>query len=296
MTVETASYIDELNATLPNSADGAGEGDDHLRLIKTVLLTTFPNVSGAVSATDAEMNYLDITTLGTAAASKALVPNGSGQINANAITWTDLGVVTTADINGGTLDAVPIGGTTPAAGAFTTLTASGAQTLTGATTLGTSLTLPAGATVTELSIDGTLAGNSDAAIPTEKAVKTYVDALDFATEAYVDARSRIQVTASVPVTSGGAAVCPVPIGVSGTIVRVDLGCWIPSTDTTTVTLKTAANSTISSNTFSATTFAVDSDTSPANASVAAGDLLKFEATATSIYAGVVTVGIVIDIS
>lgn len=26
MTVETASYIDELNATLPNSADGAGEG------------------------------------------------------------------------------------------------------------------------------------------------------------------------------------------------------------------------------------------------------------------------------
>jgi len=32
-----------------------------------------------------------------------------------------------------------------------------------------------GATITEASIDGTLAGNSDAAVPTEKAVKTYVD-------------------------------------------------------------------------------------------------------------------------
>ena len=37
--------------------------------------------------------------------------------------------------------------------------------------------LNAGQIVTELSIDGTLAGDSDAAIPTEKAVKTYVDAL-----------------------------------------------------------------------------------------------------------------------
>jgi len=32
-----------------------------------------------------------------------------------------------------------------------------------------------GATITEASIDGTMAGNSDSAVPTEKAVKTYVD-------------------------------------------------------------------------------------------------------------------------
>jgi len=32
-----------------------------------------------------------------------------------------------------------------------------------------------GATVNEFSIDGTMAGNSDSAVPTEKAVKTYVD-------------------------------------------------------------------------------------------------------------------------
>ena len=51
----------------------------------------------------------------------------------------------------------------------------GALTATGAIT-GASLALASGATVTELSIDGSMAGNSDTAVPTEKAVKTYVDA------------------------------------------------------------------------------------------------------------------------
>ncbi len=40
------------------------------------------------------------------------------------------------------------------------------------------LTLSTGASVNEFSIDGTLAGNSDFVVPTEKAVKTYVDALN----------------------------------------------------------------------------------------------------------------------
>src|SRR3990170_3643515 len=39
-----------------------------------------------------------------------------------------------------------------------------------------SITLDLGASISEFSIDGTLAGNSDSALPTEKAVKTYVDA------------------------------------------------------------------------------------------------------------------------
>jgi len=47
--------------------------------------------------------------------------------------------------------------------------------VTGLSTL-QSLTLASGATVTELSTDGTLAGNSDTAVPTEQAVKTYIDA------------------------------------------------------------------------------------------------------------------------
>lgn len=42
----------------------------------------------------------------------------------------------------------------------------------------TGLTLFLGTNVNEFSIDGTLSGNSDDAVPTEQAVKTYVDALD----------------------------------------------------------------------------------------------------------------------
>jgi hypothetical protein len=51
-----------------------------------------------------------------------------------------------------------------------------APTITGAAT-SAQLTLATGATVTEFSIDGTLAGDSDSAVPTEQAVKTYVDDL-----------------------------------------------------------------------------------------------------------------------
>ena len=39
-------------------------------------------------------------------------------------TWTNLGTVTTTDINGGTIDGTAIGSSTPAAGAFTTISAS----------------------------------------------------------------------------------------------------------------------------------------------------------------------------
>ena len=77
-----------------------------------------------VTATAAELNYVDIASLGTAAASKALVADASAEIDAGAITFTDLGTVTTVDINGGTADNVTIGGGAPAAGTFTNLTAS----------------------------------------------------------------------------------------------------------------------------------------------------------------------------
>ena len=52
-----------------------------------------------------------------------------------------------------------------------TLTATG-----GALTIDSTLTLSSGTSINEFSIDGTLAGDSDDAAPTEKAVKTYVDA------------------------------------------------------------------------------------------------------------------------
>lgn len=52
-------------------------------------------------------------------------------------TWPDLGTVTTADINGGTIDGTTIGGGTPAAGTFTTLAATTSNLQGGTATLGT---------------------------------------------------------------------------------------------------------------------------------------------------------------
>lgn len=49
----------------------------------------------------------------------------------------------------------------------------------GSLEVGTTINLELGTTVNEISIDGTLADNSDDAIPTEKAVKTYVDNSNF---------------------------------------------------------------------------------------------------------------------
>jgi len=56
MSVETASYIDDLVATNPAVTDFLYEGDDHLRLIKAVLLASFPNIGGAVTLTHTELN------------------------------------------------------------------------------------------------------------------------------------------------------------------------------------------------------------------------------------------------
>lgn len=99
-------YIDDLNATYPTGAEGKAQGDDHLRLIKKAIKNTFPNIDAPVTATPTELNYVDITTLGTQQASKAVtadanntvtVPSG-GEINFAAGSQLQIGgVAVTAD-------------------------------------------------------------------------------------------------------------------------------------------------------------------------------------------------------
>ena len=100
MAKETATYISQLVATNPVASDSVSVGDDHIKMIKTVLKTQFSGLTGTtaissseaelnildgvtstaaelnildgVTSTAAELNYLDITTLGTSADSKAL--------------------------------------------------------------------------------------------------------------------------------------------------------------------------------------------------------------------------------
>lgn len=62
MGLETGTYISDLVATNPTSSDPKSQGDDHLRLIKATVKATFPNVSGAVTPTHTELNYVDGVT------------------------------------------------------------------------------------------------------------------------------------------------------------------------------------------------------------------------------------------
>jgi hypothetical protein len=93
MGLETGTYIDSLNSSNPTAGDAVSEGDDHLRLIKSTVKATFPNLSGAVTSTQAELNlldgvtanttelnYVDITTLGTVQASKAVTADANKDV------------------------------------------------------------------------------------------------------------------------------------------------------------------------------------------------------------------------
>lgn len=67
MGLETATYIHELDASNPVGAtDPKSQGDNHLRLIKSALQNTLPNVEGAVTASHTELNVLDGVTANTA--------------------------------------------------------------------------------------------------------------------------------------------------------------------------------------------------------------------------------------
>lgn len=49
MALETGTYIADLVATNPISSDPVGQGDDHLRLLKSTILATFPNMGNRFS-------------------------------------------------------------------------------------------------------------------------------------------------------------------------------------------------------------------------------------------------------
>ena len=65
MALETGTHINSLNASNPVATDGLAQADDHIRLIKATIKATFPNITGAMTATHTVLNGLDarITSL-----------------------------------------------------------------------------------------------------------------------------------------------------------------------------------------------------------------------------------------
>ena len=63
MGVETATYISQLSATNPLGTDPISEGDDQIRLVKSVLQSQFTTLgAAAVTTTAGELNILDGVT------------------------------------------------------------------------------------------------------------------------------------------------------------------------------------------------------------------------------------------
>ena len=58
MGLESATFINGLVETNPTSSDNANQGDNHLRLIKSTLKSTFPNITGAVTVSHTDINSI----------------------------------------------------------------------------------------------------------------------------------------------------------------------------------------------------------------------------------------------
>ena len=95
MALETGTYINSLVASNPVSTDGIAQADDHMRLIKSTIKATFPDITGAVTADHTEINVLDGITSSTAELNILTgVTSTAAEIN-----LLDGATATTAEIN-----------------------------------------------------------------------------------------------------------------------------------------------------------------------------------------------------
>lgn len=86
MALETGTHISDLVATNPAGTDAKSTLDDHIKLIKSTLLATFPAVTGAVTPTHTTLNKVGVTQSPgdntTAPASTAFVQAAIAGVNA----------------------------------------------------------------------------------------------------------------------------------------------------------------------------------------------------------------------
>ena len=106
MTIESVTYISDLNATYPAGGDAKSEGDDHIRNIKSAVKATFPNVSGAVLPTHTELNYVDGVTSAIQTQLDAKAPSASPTFTGTVVlpSTTSVGNVSSTEL--GYLDGV----------------------------------------------------------------------------------------------------------------------------------------------------------------------------------------------
>jgi len=100
MGLETVTYISDLNPLWPLGSDPKSNGDNHVRNLKTGILNSFPGVTGAVTATHVEINYLSGVTSNVQVQLNAKAPLASPTFTGTVVlpTATSIGTVTQAEI------------------------------------------------------------------------------------------------------------------------------------------------------------------------------------------------------
>jgi hypothetical protein len=83
MALESATYINGLVSTNPTSTDALAQADDHLRLIKTTIKATFPNVTGAVTATHTQLNQDPTSLLDSNGATRVAASTTGASVTGN---------------------------------------------------------------------------------------------------------------------------------------------------------------------------------------------------------------------
>lgn len=81
MGVEAATFISDFDASLPTSTDLRSQGDDHIRLEKTVLKNTFPNASKAFYFPNTAAKTIDFAVVAADMNKTFLVDTTAGIVN-----------------------------------------------------------------------------------------------------------------------------------------------------------------------------------------------------------------------
>ena len=158
MALESSTYINGLVANNPTSTDNISEGDNHIRLLKSTIKATFPNITGAVSGTH---TAIDSAVTAANAATNANTVNtivkrdGSRNFSAGTITAALNGNATTATTlqTARTIGGVPFNGSS-------NINLPGVNTSGNQNTSGNAATATQLATLRTISLGGDLSGSS----------------------------------------------------------------------------------------------------------------------------------------
>jgi microcystin-dependent protein len=98
MALETATYINGLVPANPLGSDAIAFADDHIRLIKSTIKATFPNITGPVTLNQAQINSA-MPMGGIIMWNGATIPAGWALCNGQTVARTDGGGnITTPDL------------------------------------------------------------------------------------------------------------------------------------------------------------------------------------------------------